>query len=758
MPKGQGSSATGRHSKHTARACSECRRRKTKCNGKLRCNTCNVHDAECVYSTEPDGRSTNWKERAKNLALKIKSLSKKLRHYKKKFEATGGEVSPPGSEPGSPVDADATGGVLPFPVQFPVETFDRADMASISPDDKFTHPAAVTATRVAERLSINIPTRAPVYDPLLAPNSSAPTTTWSGSRPFFCADPSTSVTSFSSSSHPSALSPCASGDPALLLAVPLSSGRCGPSSSSRTHSDVGHPSPVRNPAMSDRGSSSISAGSFVLCQDAAPPRVALSIRDGEEPLAVNSTSILSVASLTGSPHRPYPAPSGPAYGLAGPYALSPIGIPMHYDWSRYLPQPLRESWNLAEHDAALKLYFEHVSNWQTPVIGQLFFVDMRNALGPSSDGETLHYSPGLHCAILANAGALLPPTSMLAHPNVRTSLAVAARELIDADCERNVRLVPSILGLVVLARYYLSSSRGLRMSYAIVSAAGALALSGGMNSDPLSPQVPQPDTLERQWCYISLFNQTMEIAVHTGQNVTIPPGRDAAQLQSQINPLSMRDRALGNVVASDTFVFSSQLFVEMYTALTRPCTPGLRLSVADRVETLRRHVLERGVQGDFQVTVLNAAFFWALLVIRHPEPAGDSHEKYDAAASQLLDLTSRFSESRDPSSVPIGLSHMVFSGSLAALNQPDARFAIQAYLYLRWAQSAWKCAEGFADFLWTKIAPMQIIQSGGQSHFMPPIAYTIASPIAGPSTGRPDVGSILYVSDRGQPVPDFGGM
>lgn len=74
------STPTSRHSRHTSRACSVCRRRKTKCDGvEPACGTCTVQGHECVYSQEPDKRKT------RDTHLAIEDLQEKVARLEEKI-------------------------------------------------------------------------------------------------------------------------------------------------------------------------------------------------------------------------------------------------------------------------------------------------------------------------------------------------------------------------------------------------------------------------------------------------------------------------------------------------------------------------------------------------------------------------------------------------------------------------------------------------------------------------------------------------
>lgn len=103
----------------------------------------------------------------------------------------------------------------------------------------------------------------------------------------------------------------------------------------------------------------------------------------------------------------------------------------------------------AEHDRALEDYFTHVASWQMRVVPKLFFRDMRSTLSVTPrtiEGQTprrksiLHYSPALHCALLADAGKYSPPDSVSSSHIVRRSVEPSFRSSLSvplANCSPN---------------------------------------------------------------------------------------------------------------------------------------------------------------------------------------------------------------------------------------------------------------------------------------------------------------------------------
>ncbi|EJD44754.1 hypothetical protein AURDEDRAFT_125068 [Auricularia subglabra TFB-10046 SS5] len=637
----------------------------------------------------------------------------KVKQYRTKIRASGGQVTP--SEPSSPVDdpggtARNPGLMLPLSsIRYAtddvvVSSIDRLDVeppsgapqSALYPFNQALHaagyltveiPPAVTSSVSLGQASFSV--SAPEKEPL------PPSPEFPSSLP-------ASAASFSPLSYQSIASvPLYSAAPQYLPVIPsaqppLYSQLAGPSSANTLSGARSHPSPVYGSTVGTSSSNAV--------PDAGPRKVMLRLHDDEDSSAILDTSLLTLATHPAAHYTPGVASSAPSFPIG---FTPPPGI---YDWSRYLPSDVRGALDFTQHDAALGAYFSHVACWQTPVVRLLFFADMYRALWPSSDAHTLHYSPGLHCAILAFSGALVSTGWLLSRPEIRASLVRAAREFIDADCQQNIHTLPNILALTVLAQYYLGAERGARMAYWLIGQAGLLAITAGLDAEP----GPEQESLERRWCYVSLFNQSVEIAMHAGQEVIIPP--PAKEAPSQVGPTFDRDTALAKIMTSDSFVCTSQLFAELFRARRSAEGRGLRFTATD----LLRSPSYLGVP-DAQALMLSAAAAWAELMHHYPTRLGHSRDIYNAAMSRLLHAVSAFGSTfSDSSSTPVGMVHMAFAGGLAAserlasaapgsvnAHSEATQLAYMAYLFLRGAQKVWPCAQTFADVLLARIREIQ---------------------------------------------------
>jgi len=227
--------------------------------------------------------------------------------------------------------------------------------------------------------------------------------------------------------------------------------------------------------------------------------------------------------------------------------LIPEPTPLHdescpCDWARHLPHEIRGAITRTEHDLLLERYLRFGAGWGLIVVRGYFLRDMRVALSAGSNvnvtmggmgalsgmggmsspdpmspglhhsGKLLYYSPALHNAILADAGAFAEPGTLLAHPDARALLARTARDLAEAESLLSSSVgpssgattsgastgsdhaglgsspLPAVAAFAILARYHLARPRGARLAYAVFGMAVRTALSLGLN-------VPLPHTL-----------------------------------------------------------------------------------------------------------------------------------------------------------------------------------------------------------------------------------------------------------------------
>ncbi|KAG8732620.1 hypothetical protein FRC11_012133, partial [Ceratobasidium sp. 423] len=123
-------------------------------------------------------------------------------------------------------------------------------------------------------------------------------------------------------------------------------------------------------------------------------------------------------------------------------------------WNRYLPE-LGIQFSRHEHDMLLSHCFSYGAAWHFGLLPDLFLRDMLQSLSPDSTGlpgGLQHYSPLLHCSILAFASPLSNNT-VIQLPSTRQKFATHAKQWLD---EEFTYANPSlVLALILLAEYHL---------------------------------------------------------------------------------------------------------------------------------------------------------------------------------------------------------------------------------------------------------------------------------------------------------------
>ncbi|CAE6534484.1 unnamed protein product [Rhizoctonia solani] len=123
-------------------------------------------------------------------------------------------------------------------------------------------------------------------------------------------------------------------------------------------------------------------------------------------------------------------------------------------WDRYLPE-LDVQLSRHEHDTLLSRCFNYGAAWHFGLFPDLFLRDMLEILSPDSTrtpGELQHYSPLLHCSMLAFASPL-SDNPVIQQISTREKFVLYAKRQLD---EEFAYANPSlILSLILLAEYHL---------------------------------------------------------------------------------------------------------------------------------------------------------------------------------------------------------------------------------------------------------------------------------------------------------------
>ncbi|QRV75256.1 Fungal specific transcription factor domain [Ceratobasidium sp. AG-Ba] len=172
------------------------------------------------------------------------------------------------------------------------------------------------------------------------------------------------------------------------------------------------------------------------------------------------------------------------------------------DWSRHLPSLDGIQFTRLEHDTLLDRCFKYSSCWLMSVVPQFFLLDMLRALAYAHEPpEINHYSPLLHCSLLAFATAF-SDDPLIKQPATRNRFAEKAKYLLHDELRQpNLCLAQS---LIFLSEYHCGlgeSERGYMYLGIGIHSVRAL---GTSKLDLRSAETSS-------WCFWSIFSQDMNM-------------------------------------------------------------------------------------------------------------------------------------------------------------------------------------------------------------------------------------------------------
>ncbi|KAG8789507.1 hypothetical protein FRC12_013466 [Ceratobasidium sp. 428] len=197
--------------------------------------------------------------------------------------------------------------------------------------------------------------------------------------------------------------------------------------------------------------------------------------------------------------------SGPAHEQSKGTKLS-LGC----DWDRYLPQLSGITFSRQEHDTLLLRSFKYGTSWLMGLVPELFLHDMLYALtslGPESfpRPRLQHYSPMLHCAIMAFACAFSDDPAIRA-PETRGHFASCAKQWLDEELRHpTMSLVRS---MTLLAEYFCGVGQmNTGYMYMGMSFRAIHMFSSKVDNEPWSNDSvnPFPQSIAKDWHFWSAF-------------------------------------------------------------------------------------------------------------------------------------------------------------------------------------------------------------------------------------------------------------
>ena len=132
-----------------------------------------------------------------------------------------------------------------------------------------------------------------------------------------------------------------------------------------------------------------------------------------------------------------------------------IRLTLACEWNRHLPHLDNVQLTRFDHDVILQRYFTYGGSWLLCLIPELFLHDMLYALTaesePNQQTRLQHYSPFLHCSLMAFATAYSDNPAISA-PATRAKFSACAKQWLD-DEFKHPRM-SLVRALSLLAEYH----------------------------------------------------------------------------------------------------------------------------------------------------------------------------------------------------------------------------------------------------------------------------------------------------------------
>ncbi|CAE7221642.1 unnamed protein product [Rhizoctonia solani] len=202
-----------------------------------------------------------------------------------------------------------------------------------------------------------------------------------------------------------------------------------------------------------------------------------------------------------------------------------VHLSVSCQWNRYLPQ-IPQLTRL-EHDTILSHCFKYGVTWLHCMLPETFLHDMLYFLTSeaSTAGDQLrlqHYTPMLHCALLAY-GSAFSENPEIRSPSVRAEFARYAKQWLDFEFKRPV--MGLVRALALLAEYHCGigeRSTGFMYMGMSIRSARSLILSDEQDSWINEGVTAHSEAAERDWHFWSAFSQDKLMALEFKQEYDVP--------------------------------------------------------------------------------------------------------------------------------------------------------------------------------------------------------------------------------------------
>ncbi|KAG9090104.1 hypothetical protein FS749_000812 [Ceratobasidium sp. UAMH 11750] len=344
------------------------------------------------------------------------------------------------------------------------------------------------------------------------------------------------------------------------------------------------------------------------------------------------------------------------------------------DWSRYLPQLPDITLTRLEHDTLLHRCFKHGTSWLLGLVPELFLYDMLYSLTSEESGvmpgpRLRHYSPLLHCSIMAFATAFSDDPVIRA-PATRGRFASWAKQWLDEEFKEPAMSLAQALAL--LADYHCGiGERDAGYMYMGMSfrAARVFILSDDRESDVNEGVMGLPQSISRDWHFWSAFShdKVMSIEYQREYDMPIPHSRVNlpsvdAELDNQSWPLESPATPPGTTSPSKLttlafhescklMIITTHIIDVMHHRGSNTLEEQMIINAHLRLDTWFNNLPEnllvwaRSTSPLPHVIVLHICYWWLLIVLHHPlsEPKDQSPER-DPAHARITDLSIKMSD------------------------------------------------------------------------------------------------------------------
>ncbi|KAG9082234.1 hypothetical protein FS749_007012 [Ceratobasidium sp. UAMH 11750] len=431
-----------------------------------------------------------------------------------------------------------------------------------------------------------------------------------------------------------------------------------------------------------------------------------------------------------------------------------IQLSLACHWNRYLPDLDNVQFSRTEHDTILSRCFKYGTSWLLGLVPEIFLHDMLYSLTSASpephstpEARLQHYTPMLHCAIMAFASAF-SDNPIIRSCATREKFATHAKQWLNEEITQPVMCL--VRSLALLAEYHCAlGQKETGYMYMGMSIRAARAMvSVGQRAQWVSQGIAgYPESTMREWHFWSIFAQDKVMSLDFGRTPGMPiphAGINLPLVEPELDSQSWSMNPTDTIAVSKdqpklttlAFFESCKLLVIATRMLKATLSPERNLQ--GNAATLNLHlqldtwfnnlpegllIWAHSVSPLPHVIILHICYWWLLIYLHQPfyhiqssdgsPPAMNlSLQMCDRGAHKIVQLLTIFDEQHGLRFFPRNMLQAISSCGDALLSEsasspPEAAqkratahegvgVCVRA---LRTVSITWPCAEAFANEL-----------------------------------------------------------